>query len=244
MRKRARLKGEKESFKCGLEEIIKVCQAAHDEMVKINAENETVLRGIRRNCMACYRVDVQGKRLLDCDLDDRFKDMPQGSHRLKDSWIAKRKDWLDANGKPISADWNRSEQARKMEDLAEFDYCLKEKAVEKEYTVKFSHTEIKAPVIDADVDEQELFDDKDAWMNMHPKLRRELQTKFEGKRSQATQNARAAQKRVEREKVNMAVAAMQKDWKEWISEAIIKQCRKYLAKSIIPQVRNKDDEKI
>ena len=88
MRKRARLRGEKESFKCGLEEIIKVCQCAHNEMVEVNAKDDVVVGGTRRNGMGCYRVNVLEKRFEDCDLDDRFKDQPQGSHRLADSWIA------------------------------------------------------------------------------------------------------------------------------------------------------------
>ena len=37
MRKRARLSGEKECFKCGLEEIIRMCQIAHEELVAMNA---------------------------------------------------------------------------------------------------------------------------------------------------------------------------------------------------------------
>ena len=198
MRKRARLNGEKESFKCGLEEIIKVCQGAHKEMVEVNARDDIVLKGSRRNGMAQYRVDVQGKRLVDCDLDDRFQDMPFGSHRLRDEWMSKRKDWLDANGRPIPADWARSEQAREMEDLAEFDYCSKDKAAEKEYTVHRAGKDIKIPVIDIDCDEQQLFTDKDAWVNLHPKLRRQLQTKFQGKRTKAALLARAAQKKVEK----------------------------------------------
>ena len=42
--------------------------------------------------------------------------------------------------------------------------------------MKYHHTKIKVPVIDVDCDEQELFDDKDAWLNLHPMVRRELNT--------------------------------------------------------------------
>ena len=239
MRKRARLEGSSESFKCGLEEIIRVCQGAHQEMVAVNARDETVLRGIRRNGMCQYRVNVDEKRFEDCDLDDRFQDMPTGGHRLKDEWLANRKDWLDDKGRPIPADWNRSEQAREMEDLAEFDYCSKEKAAQKDYTVRLAGKEIKIPVIDVDADEQTLFSDKDAWMNLHPKLRKELMTKFAGKRSDIAKKARAAQKKVEREKVKMAISSMQEDWKEWVSEAMVKSCRKELVKTVVPMVKPK-----
>ena len=96
--------------------------------------------------MACASIgQIQMRRFEGCDLDDGFADMPSGSHRLKDSWIAKRKDWLDDKGRPIPAGWSRSEHARKMEDLVEFDYCLKEKAAEKGYTVKFHHKDINVP---------------------------------------------------------------------------------------------------
>ena len=50
--------------------------------------------------------------------------------------------------------------------------------------MRCSHREIKALVIDVEPDEQELFDDRVAWMNLHPQLRRELQTKFSGATSQ------------------------------------------------------------
>ena len=79
-------------------------------------------------------------------------------------------------------------------------------------------------------------------MNLHPKLRRELQTKFSGARSETEIRARAAQKKVEREKVKMALSSMQTDWTEWISEALLKTCRKDLAKSVIPQVKKMDQD--
>ena len=239
MRKRARLQGQKESFKCGLEEMIRMCQIAHVEMVEMNAKGDLVCRGIRRNAMAQFRPNVEKKKFEDCDLDERFADMPVGSHRLKDEWLADRKTWLDDKGRPKSADWSQSEHAREMADLQEHDYCKKEKEHQKDYSVKVGGQEIQIPVIDVDCDEQDLFKDHDAWMSLHPKLRRELKTKFAGKRTEMAIKARAAQKRVEREKVKMAVSSMQEDWKEWVSEAMISQCRKDLVKSVLPQVKAK-----
>ena len=49
---------------------------------------------------------------------------------------------------------------------------------------------------------------------------------------------------MERGKVNMAVSAMHKDWKEWVSEAMIKTCRKELVKAVVPGVKVKKDGNI
>ena len=42
--------------------------------------------------------------------------------------------------------------------------------------------------------------------------------------------------------MKMAVSAMQTDWKEWISEAMIKECRRDLAKKMTPQVNKKGNQ--
>ena len=239
MRNRARLTGESERFKCGNEEIIRIAQGAHKEMVRMNAEQDLVLKGLRRNGMLQYRPNVVEGRLEDCDLDERFADMPVGSHRLKDEWLQNRKDWLDGLGRPTPADWNRSEHAKEMADLAEHDYCRAEKAGQKEYTERIGGQDIKVPIIDVECDDQSLFDDKAALESLHPKLRRELGKHMAGKRTEKEKNARAAQKKIEREKVQFAIAHMKEDWKEWCSESLIKQSRKELARSIVPRVEKK-----
>ena len=91
MRHRARMNSEKERFKCGLEGIVRICQGAHQEMERMNAESDIVLKGLRRNGMLQYRPDTVEQVLLDCDLDAIFTDMPVGSHRIRDEWLADRK---------------------------------------------------------------------------------------------------------------------------------------------------------
>ena len=236
MRNRARMKGEKESFKCGPEEMIRIAQAGHQHLVEVNAKEQIVLKGLRRNGMLQWRPDVVERCLKDCDLDDIFKDMPFGSHRMREDWMTNRKDWLQADGRPKAADWSRSDAAEKLEDLEEQDYCYKEKEFQKDYTVKIGEKDIKCPVIDIDCDEQALFSDKAVLESMHPKLRREIQTKFTGARTPAQLRARAAAKQVEKQRLKDCVAHMQEDWKEWVSESLIMTARKDLAKQLIPKV--------
>ena len=157
------MNSEKESFKCGLEEIVRIAQHGHQDMVRRNAAQDIVLAGLRKNGMLQYRPNTERLQFAYVDLDERFKDMPVGSHRLKDEWLFQRKDWLDNTGRPHKADWNKSEVAKTMEDLVEQDYYHKEKAGQKEYSVKRGGIDIKIPIIDVECDEQSLFSDKAAW---------------------------------------------------------------------------------
>jgi len=110
---------------------------------------------------------------------------------------------------------------------------------QKEYTEKHGGQDIKIPVIDIDCDEQSLFIEVDAILALHPRLRRELKTQFQGTRSEADQRARAAQKKVEKDRVKACLANMQEDWKAWVSESLIKSTRKDLVKTLMPKVNAK-----
>ena len=149
---------------------------------------------LQRNGMLQHRPDIVEQVLPECDLDAISTDMPVGSHRIRDEWLADRKTLL-LEGMPIALDWNRWEEAKVMEDLVEHDYCYLEKMQQNEYAETHGGQDIKIPVIDIDCDEQSLFTDVDAVSALHPRLRRELKTECQGKRSAAEQRARAAQKK-------------------------------------------------
>ena len=121
--------------------------------------------------------------MVDCDLDARFKDAPLGGHRLQTDWLKGRKHWRDDNGKPWKADWARCEKVRKIEDMAEGDYCGKEAKDMQDHWVQIGGVEIPVHVTDAtdatDGGEgpkvewqQEMLTDADAVQQLHPKIRR------------------------------------------------------------------------
>ena len=76
MRDRARLRGEIPDYKMGHEEIMEIVVAAHNRMVEDNAKNDTVVKAARRNGHLVWRPDWDENEMVDCDLDERFKDAP------------------------------------------------------------------------------------------------------------------------------------------------------------------------
>ena len=74
-----------------MEEIVRIRQGAHQEMERMNAESDIVLKGLRRIGMLQHRPDTVEQVLFDCDLDAIFTDMPVGSHMIRDKWLAERK---------------------------------------------------------------------------------------------------------------------------------------------------------
>ena len=159
------------SFRCGPAEILKISQAAHQAMVATNLKDKVVLKGLRRNGMLSWRPDLVSGKLTDPSNEEWCKDMPVGSHRLKDSWLTDRMHWIDSVGRPLKPDWSRSEQAHEEADLAEADYCSKLKEHLQDHSVVLGGQTLDVPVVDIDCDEQSLFEDADALQLLHPKLR-------------------------------------------------------------------------
>ena len=81
-----------------------------------------VAKVARRNGTLIYRPDWASKRLVEVGQDQRFEDCPIGSHILKTDWLHGRAHWKDENQKPWPAHWERSEEIRKLEEIAEADY--------------------------------------------------------------------------------------------------------------------------
>ena len=108
-----------------LENIIKIAHEAHKGMVKRAGELNLVLAGLRRNRMLSWRPDLSKGKLVRSDEQQWAKDLPEGSHRQKESWADKRYEWIEENGAPVKPDWSRINGAQDAADLAEADYCSK-----------------------------------------------------------------------------------------------------------------------
>ena len=78
-------------------------------MVEHNAKEDIVLKGLRANGMLCHKP-VDGK-LVKTEVDTKLRELPVGQHRMKQSWLKDRYNWLDEKGVPKAPDWSRSEQA-------------------------------------------------------------------------------------------------------------------------------------
>ena len=237
MRAAAKLEGRKEEFHCGTKELIKVAKHIHDFMVDMNTKDDIVLKGLRANGMLCWKP--MGGKLERADVDEKLRAHPVGQHRMKHSWLKNRYQWLDEKGRPKPADWNRSESAQELEDLQEQDYCYKEMQDCEMYVQKIAGKKIKVPVFNIDSDSQNIFGEEDALLSLHPKLRRQIKAGTAGKRDAKSLIARAAQKKVEKQRVQEALSNMEDDWNTYLSESLIFKCRKDLAKELIPEVRGK-----
>ena len=173
------------------------------------------------------------------EVDAKLAQFPVGQHRMKHSWLNNRYKWLDEEGKPKAADWSRSEEAEVEEDLAEQDYCYKEMQKAEHYIHKIAGKKIKVPVFNIDADDQNVFTDEDALKSLHPQLRRQIAAATVGKRDAKSKAARAAQKKVEKEKLTEALSHMEDDWNEYLSESLLFKSRKDLAQELIPEVKGK-----
>ena len=81
-------------------------------------------------------------------------------------------------------------------------------------------------------------------MGLHPKLRRQIKAGTAGKRDEKSLIAKAAQKKVEKQRVAKALANMQDDWNEYLSESLLFKSRKELAAELIPEVKGKKRTKV
>ena len=118
----------KETFHCGCREILEIVVRSVKKLEEEAVKGNLVLASARRNFMLSYRPDFKAKRLVRSDTQDWAKGLPEGSHRIKESWAANRYSWLqaDAEHRPLPPDWSRSEVAKKMSEQAEHEYQAEE----------------------------------------------------------------------------------------------------------------------
>jgi hypothetical protein len=93
------------SFKCGHYEILKISFEGHEYMESLNAENQKVLMGSRRNGMLSYRPSLSAGKLVRSEEQEWAKDMPESSHRIPKSWWHKRYEGMDEDGVPKQPEW-------------------------------------------------------------------------------------------------------------------------------------------
>ena len=123
--------------------------------------------------------------------------------------------------------------------MQEQDYCYKEKQNCEEYVHRIAGKKIKIPVFNIDSKSQEIFEDDDALLSLHPKIRRQIKAGTAGKRDSRSLAAKAAQKKVEKARVEEAIANMKDDWHEYLSESLLFKSRKELANELIPEVQGR-----
>ena len=76
---------------------------------------------------------------------------------------------------------------------------------------------------------------------MHPKLRRTIKVQMKVKESSTV--SRAAQKKVEKERVSQALNCLQSEWKSYLAEALVKTSRAEILSQLQPGVGGKYKKK-
>ena len=128
MKQRAADAGEEPHFTVKAFEILTMVAESHADLVKRNADDNLIIKALRRNACFAWRPDLAQGKLVRAE-DQQWTKNPEGksiypmkSHRYPDTWLDKRYTWLDTQGVPIEADWKRTipaQAAQKLEKDAE-----------------------------------------------------------------------------------------------------------------------------
>ena len=80
--------------------------------------------------MLAFRPDLKKGKLVRSDDQEwtqkgkeRPHGRPQGSHRIKPSWIQDRHEWLDEKGVPVVPNYYLLSEARRLAEHEEIEYC-------------------------------------------------------------------------------------------------------------------------
>ena len=98
-------------------------------VLRLNEEivqDDTILKGMRRNGMIAYRPDMEAGRLVRADSQAWCSGMPEGARRLKESWLARRYEWLQADHRPQAPDYRLCKQANTLNGMEEREFCAEE----------------------------------------------------------------------------------------------------------------------
>jgi len=173
LRARALVDGEKAVLdNLSLENIMRIAQEAHAGVEAKNAELNLILAGARRNGMLSYRPDFTQNKLVRSDSQDWAKSLPEGSHRMKESWLDNRYSWNDADGKPVGADWTKIDHATDVADLAEADYSSKLDKHTSNHSVRIGDNMIEIPVVSIEAEQQSIIPQEEMIDFLNPKQRR------------------------------------------------------------------------
>lgn len=138
------------AFVCGPYEILRVAFGAHEHQVKLNNENQTILKGLRRNGMLSYRPSLSKGKLVRSDTQPWCQDMPEGNHRMPEHWLKHRYDWLNEDGVPQPPVWSElGPGVKAIEDMTDF---VPESGEDKVHLASWSeHHELSKGVQDVSV---------------------------------------------------------------------------------------------
>ena len=103
--------GKREEFRCTPYNVFYIIQEGLKELALKTKERNLVLAGLRRNGMLAYRPTSKG--LVKASEEAWAKDLPEISHRLKESWRIERYSWLDAEGVPCKPNCSALGAAKK-----------------------------------------------------------------------------------------------------------------------------------
>jgi hypothetical protein len=94
-----------------------------------------------------------------------------------------------------------------------------------------------------DCDSQSLFEDTDVPNQQHPKLRRIIASRMTAKTDASSRKiAGAAQKAVERDRVQETLTGLSDSWREYLNSALVKQSRASVLAELQPGVADKGNK--
>ena len=232
----ARLNGDRCIYKnLGKNDTLRLITTSVQALKKEVFQKDTIIRGLRRNGMLAYRPKFDNStldqgRFIATDTQLWAQDKPQGSHRMDDSWIQDRMDWLDPNGRPIPANWTQIHGCTESEkDLAEIDYCSKDKQHLQDHRVLIGGRYIDIPVLNVEADAQTLVPDSQIKDFLSPKerrLREQADRAAKGKIEGGKKANWRHQRYLERLKMKECLQAVDSSWRAHLNEELTKATRK------------------
>ena len=229
-------------YTCGPREMMQVALAAHRAMVEKNDATSSVLAGCRRNGDLAWRPDYQQMRLVPSHSQSWAKDLPEGSHRQKDSWIVPRYDWLDEKGKPVPEDWSKIAGVTKKDNPMELQFAneiLVDAKYTLDYTVQRGGKQITMPVINLEFEGAELMEvELFAQLITPPKARRlERQAEEIARHQKAEKKPTKERKR----QIEFALAKVDQAWAGGCDEDLKEKTVSEVLHLLLPRSSNKVD---
>ncbi len=250
----ARLAGERCVYNnLNHEDTLRLIQNACRDLEFDAKKTDVVLCGLRRNGMLAYRpdfkrnengtVDYSEGKFIKAHEQDWAKEKPMGSHRMLDEWHEDRFEFLDAETRrPKPADWTQISGATKEADLAELDYCSKEKKHQEDHTIVMGGKIIKIPVIDIFADKQCMIPEDEMNDFLNPKQRRLKEQAARSNKHKLPEDKKSAYRHLrylERLKMKECLRAADASWREHLNAALTKATRYEILSKLQPGVKGK-----
>ena len=111
--KLAQSEGHRPVFKCGAYEVLKLLLSSLKEIFEAYHEEDAIKVAMVRNCWTVLRPQLSQGTFVRVSEQPWAKDLQQGSHRLRQSWVEKRFDNLDGEGHPKPPAYEQLPEAKK-----------------------------------------------------------------------------------------------------------------------------------